>query len=164
LRRLIIVPSDRNETDNDLRRDPTPTSVPSGRQRLPKRGNAACAPRERQRFELVGRFPGCAYARASSEITGTLRASLAGQRRSRSHGIELFHRGRTQVFATRPRAPGTGLRQAPGELPCRVRGYRRRGCRAPCCSCLRLSRASFLRLLSFRQRRSTVNRVPLARP
>jgi hypothetical protein len=30
LRRLIIVPSDRNETDNDLRRDPTPTSVQAG--------------------------------------------------------------------------------------------------------------------------------------
>src|SRR6266511_2993676 len=39
-----------------------------------KRENAACAPRERQRFELIGRFRGCAYACASSEITGTLRA------------------------------------------------------------------------------------------
>jgi hypothetical protein len=58
-----------------------------------------------------------------------------------------------QVFATRPMAPGTGPRQAPGELPCRLRGYRRRGCKAPCCSRLRLSRASFLRFLSFRQRR-----------
>jgi hypothetical protein len=112
-----------------------------------KRENAACAPRERQRFELIGRFPGCAYACASSERTGTLRASLPGQRRSRSHGI--VHAGVRDATE----GAGDGASSGAGRAAVSVAGYRRRGCRAPCCSCLRLSRASFLRFLSFRQRR-----------
>jgi hypothetical protein len=67
----------------------------------------------------------------------------------------------TQLFATPPRALTTGLLKTLGELPCQLRGYRRRGCTALCCSCWRFSRASFLRFLSFRQRRFDTEPRPI---
>jgi hypothetical protein len=85
-------------------------------------------------------------------MTGTLRAS-----RSDSDETRVTQPSRSprpmQVLTMRPRAPRTGPLQAPGEAVVSGARLRRGGCTVPCCSRLRFSRASFLRLLSFRQRR-----------
>jgi hypothetical protein len=159
LRRLIIVPSDRNETDNDLRRDPTPTSVQAGDSVFQARKRSLRAPRA-PTVELIGRFPGCAYACASSEITGTLRASLPGQREaavtesSYSRRCSRRDRGRRgRGFVRRRASCCVGCGATVGAVAKRPA--------APACASLGRAFSASCR---FASAASTVNRVPLAGP
>jgi hypothetical protein len=63
-----------------------------------------------------------------------------------------------------PSAPGTGLRQAPGELPCRLRATVGAVAERPAAPACASRGRAFSASCRFASAASTVNRVPLARP